>query len=137
MREYTPRLLPVSIHLTAPSCLLGWTTSISSGLFPLARAWRRHHFHVRRIFLSFFRAWKASSSDSVDSIKLCEILACHGWSLHVSLHRFSAHYSTQSFCPAGSTSLPLSMNGVLFEAVFPIGGRYGLVYLTLLSSGVL
>jgi hypothetical protein len=88
--------------------------------------------------MSFFRARKASSSGSVDS-KLCEILARHGWSLHVSLHRFSARYSTQSLCPAGSTSLPLTMNGVLFGAVSPIGGRYGLVHLTfkLLSSGML
>jgi hypothetical protein len=91
MRDHTPRIL-LTIHLTASRCLLGWTTSMSPGML----SQRPHKFNVRRILLSFFRAWKASSSGSVDS-NPCEILARYRWSLHVSLHRFSAHYSTQSF----------------------------------------
>jgi hypothetical protein len=91
MRDHTPKTLP-AIHLTASRCLLKWATSKSSMLLSS----RPRKFNVRRILLSFFRTWKASSSGSVDS-KYCEILARHEWSLHVSLHRFSAHYSTQSF----------------------------------------
>jgi hypothetical protein len=78
-----------AIHLTAS---LRWTTSMS----PRLLSQRRRKFNVRRTLLSFFRAWKASSSGSVDS-NYCEILACHEWSLHVGLHCFSARYSTQSF----------------------------------------
>ena len=93
-RDHTPRILP-AIHLTASRCLLGWATSMSSMLLS-----RLRKLNVRGILLSF-RAWKASSSGSLDS-KYCEILPRHKWSLHVSPHHFSARYSTQSFLSRAS-----------------------------------
>jgi hypothetical protein len=49
---------------------------------------------VRRILLLFSRAWKAQSSDSINS-GCFEALACYGWSLYVGLHRFPACCTTQ------------------------------------------
>ena len=87
-RDHTLRTLP-AIHLIASSCLLGWTTSTSS-----RPSWHPRMFNVCRILLPLSIAWTVSSSDSVNS-NLLEVLARHGWSLPVSLHRFPTCYATQ------------------------------------------
>ena len=70
----------------------------------------------------------------------CEIPSRHEWSLHVRLRHFYVRYTLLNLILlvlAGSTSLPLTMNGGLFEAVSPTGGRYGFVLFTLVSFGLL
>ena len=87
--DHTPGPPSPRIHLIASSCLLGWTIPMSPGL-----SYRSLKFNVRRILLPLSIAWAVSSSDSINS-NLLEVLARHGWSLPVSLHRFPTCYATQ------------------------------------------
>ena len=119
-RDHTLRTLP-AIHLIASSCLLGWTTSTSS-----RPSWHPRMFNVCRILLPLSIAWTVSSSGLSVVIHLKLWHAVGGLYLWV-FTDFPHVMQLNLPCLAGSTLLPLTMNGGLFEAISPTGGWYGFI----------
>ena len=110
---------------TSPPCSrtflhFGWLTS--------AILLSSHGMEVRRFSKLLFR--DQESNHLVLDRRPGKALACHVWSLPVSLHLFPHVSNSTPRCAVGRSSRLLTMNGGSFEVVAPTCGPYGSVVIS-------